>query len=142
MTKRREKRISKIFKRRMVPPILIIAGIGIAIIASIIVWQQNPAASPRTIILNLIDPPYIIGAAVGLTVIGIVAVFFLSSKETKRRSFRAFLMLLAAFLVFVGPTYLMYALQQVVSLYPLIVLIGITSFIAGLLLFTRLIKEK
>jgi len=60
------KRISKIFKRRIVPLILIIAGISIAIIASIIVWQQNPAASPRTIILNLIDPPYIIGAAVGL----------------------------------------------------------------------------
>lgn len=142
MTKRRERRTPKKFKRRMVPPILIIAGIGIAIIASIIVWQQNLAASPRTIILNLIDPPYIIGAAVGLTVIGIVAVFFLSSKETKRRSFRAFLMLLAAFLVFVGPTYLMYAIQGVIASYPLVLLLGIASFIVGLLLFTRLIKEK
>jgi uncharacterized membrane protein YagU involved in acid resistance len=142
MTKRREKRISKIFKRRIVPPILIIAGISIAIIASIIVWQQNPAASPRTIILNLIDPPYIIGAAVGLTVIGIIAAFFQSSKETKKRSLRAFLMVLAAFLVFVGPTYLIYALQRVVSPYPLVALLGIASFIVGLVLFTRLIKEK
>jgi len=136
------KRISKIFKRRIVPPILIIAGISIAIIASIIEWQQNPAASPRTIILNLIDPPYIIGAAVGLTVIGIVAAFFQLSKETKRRSLRAFLMVLAAFLVFGGPTYMMYALQGVVSSYPLVVFLGIASFIVGLVLFTRLIKEK
>jgi uncharacterized membrane protein YagU involved in acid resistance len=136
------KRISKIFKRRIVPFILIIAGISIAIIASIIVWQQNPAASPRTIILNFIDPPYIIGAAVGLTVIGIAAAFFQLSKETKRRSFRAFLMVLAAFLVFGGPTYLMYALREVVSPYSFVVLIGIASFIVGLVLFTRLIKEK
>jgi len=136
------KRISKIFKRRIVPRILIIAGISIAIIASIIVWQQDPAASPRTIILNLIDPPYIIGAAVGLTVIGIIAAFFQLSKETKRRSFRAFLMVLAAFLVFGGPTYLMYALREVVSPYSFVVLIGIASFIVGLVLFTRLIKEK
>jgi len=142
MTKIIEKITPKIFKRRIVPPILIIAGIGIVIIASIIVWQQNPAASPRTIILNLIDPPYVIGAAVGLMVIGIVALFFQSSKETKRRSFRAFLMLLAAFLVFGGPTYLIYGLQEVIAFYPLVVLLGITSFIVGLVLFTRLIKEK
>jgi len=68
--------------------------------------------------------------------------FFQSSKETKRRSFRAFLMLLAAFLVFVGPTYLMYAFQEVIAFYPLVVLLGIASFIVGLVLFTRLIKEK
>ncbi len=51
-------------------------------------------------------------------------------------------MLLAAFLVFVGPTYLMYALQQVIALYPLVLFLGVASFIVGLLLFTRLIKEK
>ncbi len=51
-------------------------------------------------------------------------------------------MLLAAFLVFGGPTYLMYALQQVIALYPLVLLLGVASFIVGLLLFTRLIKEK
>ena len=142
MTKRREKGTPKKSRRHIMPPILIITGIGIAIIASIITWQQNPAASPRTIILNLIDPPYIIGVAVGLMVIGIVALSFQSSKEIKRRSFRAFLMLLAAFLVFVGPSYLMYAFQEVIAFYPLVVLLGIASFIVGLLLFTRLIKEK
>lgn len=142
MTKRREKDTLKKSRRHIMPPILIITGIGIAIIASIITWQQNPAASPRTIISNLMNPPYIIGAAVGLTVIGIIAMFFRQSKETKRTSIRVFLMLLAAFLVFGGPTYLMYVLQQVITSYSLVLLLGITSFIAGLLLFMRLIKEK
>ena len=142
MTKRREKGTPEKSIRRIMPPILIITGIGMAIIASIVTWQQNLAASPRTIISNLMNPPYIIGAAVGLTVIGIIAMFFRQSKETKRASFRAFLMLLAAFLVFGGPTYLMYVLQQVITLYPLVLLLGIASFIVGLFLFTRLIKEK
>jgi FtsH-binding integral membrane protein len=142
MTKRREKSTSKKSRRHIMPPVLIITGIGIAIIASIITLQQNPAASPRTIISNLINPPYIIGAAVGLTAIGIIAMFIRQSKETKRTSFRAFLMLLAAFLVFGGPTYLVYVLQQVITLYPFVLLLGIASLMAGLLLFARLIKEK
>jgi polyferredoxin len=142
MTKRREKSTPKKSRRHIMPPVLIITGIGIAIIASIITLQQNPAASPRTIISNLINPPYIIGAAVGLTAIGIIAMFIRQSKETKRTSFRAFLMLLAAFLVFGGPTYLIYVLQQVITLYPFVLLLGIASLMAGLLLFARLIKEK
>ncbi|RLI41822.1 hypothetical protein DRO69_11135 [Candidatus Bathyarchaeota archaeon] len=142
MAKRRADRFFKKSWRRIVPLLLIIVGIGIAVIALIIVWQQNPAASPRTIILNLLDPPYIIGAAVGLMVIGLVAAFFMSSKETKKRSLRAFLMLLAAFLVFGGPTYLMYILKEVITSYSLVVFLGLASFIVGLVLFMRLIKEK
>jgi len=142
MTKRREKGTPKKSGRHIMPPILIITGISIVIIASIIIWQQNPTASPRTKISNLINPPYIIGAAVGLTAMGIIAMFIRQSKETKRTSFRAFLMLLAAFLVFGGPTYLIYVLQQVIAVYPLVLFLGIASFIAGLLLFARLIKEK
>jgi hypothetical protein len=64
------------------------------------------------------------------------------TKGREKRSLRVFLMLLAAFLVFVGPTYLIYVLQRVITLYPLVILLGIASFIVGLLLFTRLIKEK
>ena len=126
----------------MVPPIFIIAGIGIAIIASIIVWQQNPAASPRTIISRVMDRPYIPGATVSLTLVGIAIAFFLSSKETQKRSVKAGLTLLAAFLVFVGPTYLLYALQQVAVPYPLLALLSLACFIVGLFLFMRLMKGK
>jgi hypothetical protein len=142
MAKRRAERFFIKSWRRIVPPLLIIAGIIIVMIALIIVWQQNPAASPRTIILSLLDPPYILGAAVGLMAIGMAAAFFLSSKETKRRGFRAFLMLFAAFLVFGGPTYLMYILRGVIASYSLVLFLGLAFFVVGLVLFTRLIKEK
>lgn len=142
MAKRRADRVFIKSWRRTVPSLLIIAGIGIAVIALIIVWRQNPAASTKTMILNLLDPPYIIGTSVGLMIIGMVAAFFLSSKETKRRSLRAFLMLLAAFLVFGGPTYLMYILKEVITPYSIVLFLGLASLIIGLVLFTRLIKEK
>lgn len=140
MTKEREKRISKEFRRRVLPPILIAIGIGVTVISSIILWRQDPAASPKTIISRLIDRPYIPGASVGLTLLGIVIMFFFSSKETQKKSVRAGLMVLAAFLVFGGPTYLLYALQQVAVPYPFLALFGLASFVVGLLLFTRLMK--
>ena len=142
MTKEREKRIPKKFRRRILPPILVVIGISVTVISSIILWRQDPAASPRTIISRLIDRPYIPGASVGLTLLGIVMMFFFSSKETQKKSVRAGLMVLAAFLVFGGPTYLLYALQQVTIPYPFLALFGLASFVVGLFLFTRLMKGK
>jgi lipopolysaccharide export LptBFGC system permease protein LptF len=142
MTKEKEKNISKKFSRRILPPILVAIGIGVTVISSIILWRQDPAASPRTVILRLIDRPYIPGASVGLTLLGIVMMFFFSSKETQKKSVRAGLMVLAAFLVFGGPTYLLYALQQVTIPYPFLALFGLASFVVGLFLFMRLMKGK
>lgn len=142
MTKRKEKRISRKFRLRVLPPILIVVGISVTVISSIILWRQDPAASPRTIISRLVDRPYIPGATVSLTLVGIAIAFFLSSKETQKRSVKAGLTLLAAFLVFVGPTYLLYALQQVAVPYSLLALLGLASFIVGLFLFMRLMKGK
>ena len=142
MTKEREKRISKEFGRRVLPPILVVIGIGVTVISSIVLWRQDPAASPRTIISRLIDRPYIPGASVGLTLLGIVMTFFSSSKETQKKSVKAGLMVLAAFLVFGGPTYLLYALQQMAIPYPFLAFFGLASFVVGLFLFTRLMKGK
>ncbi len=142
MTKRKEMEILGKFRLHVLPPILIAIGIGVTVISSIILWQQDPAASPRTIMSRLMDRPYIPGASVGLALVGIVMVFFLSSKETQRKSVKAGLTVLAAFLVFGGPTYLVYALQRVAVPYPFLALLGLASFIVGLFLFTRLMKEK
>jgi len=130
------------FRLHVLPPILIAIGIGVTVISSIILWRQDPAASPRTIMSRIMGRPYIPGASVGLTLVGIVIVFFLSSRETQRKSVKAGLTVLAAFLVFGGPTYLLYALQQVPVPYPFLALLGLASFIAGLFLFTRLMKGK
>lgn len=142
MTKRKEKRIFRKFRLRVLPLILIVMGISVTVISSIILWRQDPAASPRTIISRLMDRPYIPGATVGLTLVGIAIAFFSSSKETQKRSVKAGLTVLAAFLVFGGPTYLLYALQRVAVPYPFLALLGLASFIVGLFLFTRLMKGK
>lgn len=73
---------------------------------------------------------------------GIFKKFFLPSKETQKRFVKAVSMVLAAFLVFVGPTYMLYVLQQVAVPYSLLTLLGLASIVVGLFLFTRLIKEK
>ncbi|NIW15135.1 MAG: hypothetical protein GWN31_14655, partial [Candidatus Thorarchaeota archaeon] len=80
--------------------------------------------------------------SVGLTLAGIVMMFFSSSKETQKKSVKAGLTVVAAFLVFGGPTYLVYALQRVDVPYPFLALLGLASFTVGLFLFMRLMKEK
>lgn len=142
MTKRKEMEVPRKSRLHFLPPILIAIGIGVAVISSIFLWQQDPAISPRTIMSRLIDRPYIPGASVGLTFVGIVMVFFLSSKETQKKSVKAGLTVVAAFLVFGGPTYLVYVLQRVDVPYPFLALLGLASFIVGLFLFMRLMKEK
>lgn len=62
--------------------------------------------------------------------------------RVERRSVKGLLTLLAAFLVFGGPTYLMSALQGVGVPYPLLILVGVVSFLVGLFLFVRLIGEE
>jgi len=142
MTKREEKRFSKKFWFRILPPILIVMAIGVTVISSIILWRQDPAASPRTIISRLMDRPYIPGAAACLALGGVVMAFFLLSKETRKRCVKAGLMVVAASLVFGGPTYLLYALQGVAVPYSLVAILGLACLVVGLFLFMRLMKGK
>ncbi|NIR88088.1 hypothetical protein GWO13_11320 [Candidatus Bathyarchaeota archaeon] len=142
MTKEKEERISKKFRLRVLPLVLIVIGISVTLISSIILWQQDPAASSRTIISRLMDRLYIPGASVGLIIAGIVMAFLFSSKETQKKSVKAGLTVLAAFLVFGGPTYMLYALQRVVVPYLFLALLGLASFVVGLSLFTRLMKGE
>jgi len=142
MTTERLKGISKRFKHRVLPPILIVIGIGVAVVSSVVLWRQDPAASARTIVSRLVDRIYLVGVSVGLTVLGIVMVFFFLSRETRKKSVNAGLMVLAAFLVFGGPTYLLYALQGVAVPYPFVAVFGLACFVVGLFLFLRLLKGK
>jgi len=64
--------------------------------------------------------------------------FDLSSKIWK-----TFLVVLAAFLTFAGPTYVVYALQNILGIdYAVSMVSGFVLFIAGLLLVWYLIKNK
>ena len=123
-------------------PLLIFMGMAVAAVASALLWWQEPTIRVRTIISEITHKPFILGSILGLTLSGIGLIFLLSSKEKQRRCFKAVLTLSAAFLVFGGPTYLMFMLEKLKVPYPLLVLVGLSSFTAGVILFTRLIKEE
>lgn len=55
---------------------------------------------------------------------------------------RALLMILAALLTFGGPTYLLYALSRLAVPAPLLILVGLISFLAGVILFAYLEKGR
>ncbi|MEM2106039.1 MAG: hypothetical protein QXV21_06220 [Candidatus Bathyarchaeia archaeon] len=59
------------------------------------------------------------------------------------RFWKTFLVVLAAFLTFAGPTYVIYLLQRLLDIsFAVSVAFGFVLFIAGLALFWYLIKNK
>lgn len=123
-------------------PILILMGVSVTVVASVLLWWQDPTASARTIISGIVRRPFILGAIVGLPLEGIIIAFLLSSREVQKRCIKAMLTLLAALLMFGGPTYLMFIFQRLAVPYPLLVLFGLASFTVGVILFTDLIKGE
>lgn len=134
-----EKRKREIIKKT---PILIFMGVGVAIIALALVRWQNPDAPARTMISTVARRPFILGASGGFMLEGIIIAFLLSSKEEQKRCVRALTMLLAAFLTFVGPTYLLYILQRLAVPGLLLILLGLASFTVGIILFANLLKGE
>jgi len=63
-------------------------------------------------------------------------------RETQGRLTKAILTLLAAFLTFGGPTYLIYFLKRFAIPYPFLVLLGLASLTAGIMLFMHLFRRK
>lgn len=62
--------------------------------------------------------------------------------EGQKRFVKVTLTLLAAFLTFGGPTYLIYFFKELIVSQGLLALLGLVSFTAGLILFTRLIGNE
>jgi len=60
-------------------------------------------------------------------------------KEEQKRFVHGLLILFAAFLTFGGPTYLLYILQRLAFPRLLILLFGLASFTAGIILFAYLL---
>lgn len=123
-------------------PILLFMGVGVAVITAVFLWWQDPEVSTRSIISFIVHRPFIIGSAGGLVLGGLALIFLLLSKEEQRRSIKVALTLIAAFLVFGGPTYLLFFLRTLNLPYLLLVLVGLFSFVMGIILFTKLIEEK
>lgn len=62
--------------------------------------------------------------------------------KEKEKFLKATLTLLAAFLMFAGPTYLLYILQKLGVSHVLLVLFALASFTAGVILVFHLTKEE
>jgi cytochrome c biogenesis protein CcdA len=65
-----------------------------------------------------------------------------TGSERKTAFIRTVLFILAAVLMFGGPTYLIYAMQKVNLPYSVSVLSGLIAFAVGILLFWRLIRKQ
>jgi len=63
-------------------------------------------------------------------------------KETQGRFTKLMLTLLAAFLTFGGPTYLIYFLKRFAIPYSFLVLLGLASLTAGIILFMHLFTRE
>jgi cytochrome c biogenesis protein CcdA len=64
-----------------------------------------------------------------------------TGSERKTAFVRVLLFILAALLIFGGPTYAVYVLRHLAGLpYILVVLVGLIAFAVGILLFLRLIR--
>lgn len=123
-------------------PVLVLLGLSVGIVAVALRWWINPSASPRSIISYIVHKPLVTGSAIALVVSGLALAFFLSTREEQRRVLRAALIFLAAFLIFGGPTYLIYVLQNFGLPYPVLVFGGLIAFVVGVLLLLRLIGKS
>lgn len=67
---------------------------------------------------------------------------FISLKKGEKGFVRAMLIVFAAFLIFGGPTYLLYVLDRLEVPRVLVATIGLSAFTAGVILFNYLSKEE
>jgi len=66
-----------------------------------------------------------------------------TGSERKTAFVRAVLLILAALLIFGGPTYAVYVLRHLAGLpYIIVVLVGLIAFVVGILLFLRLVGKQ
>jgi len=68
--------------------------------------------------------------------------FLRSLKKGQKRFAKALLRLFAVFLIFGGPTYLLYILDKLEVPRLLVLLVGLAAFTAGIILFVYLSKEE
>ena len=77
-----------------------------------------------------------------VTIEGMVMAFLRPLKKIQKIFSKALLMLIAAFLIFGGPTYLLYILDRLGIPRLLILIAGVAAFTAGVILVARLSKEE
>jgi len=64
----------------------------------------------------------------------------MSKQETRTRIWKTFLTLIAAFLIFAGPTYVVFLIQEIGVSYAYSVIFGVILLILGLVIVFMLVK--
>lgn len=126
---------------RLRTPVLIFIGPVVVLIISVLAWWQSDA-SLVAVLSEVAQKPFMLGSVAGLTVGSLILTFTMSAREEQKRCFKALVTLASVFLIFGGPTYLIYALQAVEVPYSFAVLIGLVSFIAGIAIFLRFVIKE
>jgi hypothetical protein len=83
-----------------------------------------------------------LGTIAGLTLGSLVLAFLTSKREEQKRCFKILLTLTSVFLMFGGPSYLIYGLQVLKLPYSYAAPLGLVSFIIGIFLFLRYVPKE
>lgn len=122
-------------------PIPIFIGPVVVLIISVLAWWRSDA-SLITVLSEVAQKPFMLGSVTGLTLGSLILAFAMSAREEQKRCFKALVTLASVFLMFGGPTYLIYGLQAVEVPYSYATLIGLASFVTGIILFLRLVTKE
>jgi len=126
---------------RLRTPVLIFIGPVVVLIVSVLAWWQSDA-SFIAVLSEVAQKRFMLGSVGGLTVGSLTLAFAMSAREEQKRCFKALVTLASVFLMFGGPTYLIYALQAMKVPYSYAALIGLASFIAGIVIFLRFVIKE
>jgi hypothetical protein len=136
----KEKRKREIIRKT---PILIIMGIGVAVVMLILVWLRNPNTHVKSMISDILHKHLVVAASVGFILEGIIIAFLLSLNNEQKKFMKALLLPLAAIFTFGGPTYMLYVLRKFrLPTFPFLLLLGFVFFVSGIILFAYLLGEK
>lgn len=122
-------------------PILIFIGPIVVLIISVLAWWPGDT-SFTTVLSEIATKPVVLGSLAGLTVGSLFLAFAISAREEQKRCFRVLVTLASVFLMFGGPTYLLYGLQAIKVPYSYAMLAGLASFVAGIIIFLRFVTKE
>jgi len=122
-------------------PVLIFIGPIVVLIVSILAWWKSDT-SLTAVLSEVAQKPFVLGSVAGLTLGSLILAFAMSAREEQKRCFKVLVMLASVFLMFGGPTYLIYGLQAVNVQYLYATLIGLASFVTGIIIFLRFVIKE
>ncbi|UCH69718.1 MAG: hypothetical protein JSV29_05560 [Candidatus Bathyarchaeota archaeon] len=122
-------------------PVLVFIGPIVVLIISVLAWWQG-GNSLTAVISEVAQKPFMLGSVAGLTVGGLILAFAMSVREEQERCFKVLVTLASVFLMFGGPTYLIYGLQAAKVPYLYSTLIGLASFVTGIVIFLRFVIKE